>query len=171
MFYGSVSSYIEFPNKGGLETLFSTTLMCWVQPGGQDGPLFNYGRYYPWRFGIWIMYGRFSYEFMNPTRTPESLPTGKWVHVAASYDHDTKYSSLYVNGHLRASKYSASRYRDPADAYEIRMGSARYGSNHFKGKITEMKVYDVALNEAQIQTLIRQGSCTFPLTAVFLPIR
>ena len=33
---------------------------------------------------------------------------------------------------------------------------------YFKGKIAEMKVYDVALNEAQIQTSIRQGSCTFP---------
>ena len=49
------------------------------------------------------------------------------------------------------------------------MGIARYGSNHFKGKITEMKVYDVALNEAQIQTSIRQGSCTFPVIVVSLP--
>ena len=36
-------SYIEFPNKGGLDTQFSITLMCWVQPGGQNGALFNYG--------------------------------------------------------------------------------------------------------------------------------
>ena len=43
MFYGTVNSYIEFPNKGGLDTRFSITLMCWVEPGGQDGPLFNYG--------------------------------------------------------------------------------------------------------------------------------
>jgi len=28
----------------------------------------------------------------------------------------------------------------------------------FNGKIAEMKVYDVALNEAQIQALIRKGS-------------
>ena len=31
-----------------------------------------------------------------------------------------------------------------------------------------MKVYDVALNEAQIQTSIRQGNCTFPVTVVSL---
>ena len=36
MFYGTVSSYIEFPNKKeGLDTRFSMSLMCWVEPGGQ----------------------------------------------------------------------------------------------------------------------------------------
>ena len=172
MFYGTVSSYIEFPNKGGLDTLFSMTLMCWVQPGGQDGPLFNYKSYYSWRVGIGIMYGKFFHALMPyHIRTPESLPTGKWVHVAASYDHNTGNNSLYVNGHLRTLESISSDYRDPVDAYESRMGSTRYGSDHFKGKIAEMKVYDVALNEVQIQTLIRQGSYIFPLTAVFLPIR
>ena len=43
------------------------------------------------------------------------------------------------------------------------------GRGNFKGKIAEMKVYDVALNEAQIQTSIRQGSCTFPVIVVSLP--
>ena len=43
MFYDNPRSYIEFPNKGGLDTQFSITLMCWVQPGGQNGALFEYG--------------------------------------------------------------------------------------------------------------------------------
>ena len=167
MFYGTVSSYIEFPNKGGLDTPFSMTLMCWVQPGGQDGPLFNYESYL-WRVGIGIVYGKFFYALMYRIRTPESLPTGKWVHVAASYSHNTGNNSLYVNGHLRASDVG---YEIATTAQPIRMGSSHIGSDHFKGKIAEMKVYDVALNEAQIQTLIRQGSCTFPLTVVFLPLR
>ena len=43
------------------------------------------------------------------------------------------------------------------------------GWKNFKGKIAEMKVYDVALNEAQIQTSIRQGRRTFPIIVVSLP--
>ena len=43
MFYGNVGSYIEFQNKGGLDTRFSITLMFWVQPGGQNGALLKYG--------------------------------------------------------------------------------------------------------------------------------
>ena len=49
------------------------------------------------------------------------------------------------------------------------MGSGSGRDENFKGKIAEMKVYDVALNEAQIQTSIRQGSCTFPVIVVSLP--
>ena len=49
------------------------------------------------------------------------------------------------------------------------MGSRKGRDENFKGKITEMKVYDVALNNAQIQTSIRQGSCAFPVILVSLP--
>ena len=41
---------------------------------------------------------------------------------------------------------------------KVRMGVNGDDNRYFKGKIAEMKVYDVALNEAQIQTSIRQGS-------------
>ena len=29
------------------------------------------------------------------------LPTGVWVHVVATYDHNTGLGFLYINGHLR----------------------------------------------------------------------
>ena len=50
MFYGNPWSFIYFPNKGGLDTQFSITLMCWVQHGGQNGELFSYGR-------VWVTTG------------------------------------------------------------------------------------------------------------------
>ena len=43
MFYGTANSYIEFPNKKGLDTKFSISLMCWVEPEGQGGPILSYG--------------------------------------------------------------------------------------------------------------------------------
>ena len=42
MVYDTDSSYIEFPIDGALDTRLSILLMCWVQPRGQDGPIFNY---------------------------------------------------------------------------------------------------------------------------------
>ena len=167
MFYGTVNSYIEFPKKRGPYGWFSVTLMCWVQPGGQNGPLFSYEFFYP-RVGIRIKYGRFfftlRYRSFAYLTTPEVLPVGKWVHVAASYDHNTGNSSLYINGLLRASRFIGRYFYMTmiTVARTIRMGSDLYGRDHFKGKIAEMKVYDVALKEVQIQTSIRQGSFTFP---------
>ena len=49
------------------------------------------------------------------------------------------------------------------------MGTRGDNGKNFKGKVAEMKVYDVALNEAQIQSSMRQGSCTFLEIVVSLP--
>ena len=169
MFHGTDSSYIEFPNVGHLNIQFSITLMCWVEPGGQDGPLFSYGDW--WTSGLWIE----SDKFINTiylrrgdsirryrVSSPEVLPAGKWVHVAASYDNNTRNNSLYINGHfLKASHHTGISDLIIRNDHPSRMGSTPGERIHFKGKIAKMKVFDVALNESQIQTSIRPGSCTF----------
>jgi len=164
MFHGTARSYIEFPNDGGLDTRFSITLMCWVQPRGQDGPLFSYGF-----FGITLciriinggkFFNRIVKRGSDQTLTPiatEVLPAGKWVHVAASYNHHSGNHSLYVNGHLRSSQNIGTGYEIATAFQRIIMG-VKKGLTSFKGKIAEMKVYDVALNEAQIQTSMTQGN-------------
>ena len=175
MFYGTVSSYIEFSNKDGLDTRFSMSLMCWVEPGGQHGPLFSYG-VSNWGVLMGIMGSKLfiriternSSKQLALIRSPEILPVGKWVHVAASYDHSSGSSSLYVNGHLITSHNIGRGYQIATNNQKVRMGSGSVGDENFKGKIAEMKVYDVALNETQIKTSIRQGSCTFPVIIVSL---
>ena len=174
MFYGTDSSYIEFEIKQDLATQFAFTLMCWVQPGGLDGPLFSYLVPFELTQGIEIFKGRLlneivvfrgSVTFGSITRTPKALPVGKWVHVAASFDHITGNNSLYINGHFSISHSFGKGYKIPTISQKVSMGTMRVDSSNrwnknFKGKIAEMKVYDVALNEKQIQTSIRQGSCT-----------
>ena len=176
MFYGNVNSFIEFPNNGGLDTRLSITLMCWVQPGGHDGPVFSYG-FSGLTLCIWINEGgKFFNRIMKhrssgrlTTIRTKVLPVGKWVHVAASYDHNSGKNSLYINGHLRASQNIGTGYEIATAPPRVRIGVKR-DPRHFKGKIAEMKVFDVALNEAQIQTSIRQGNsktiCTFPKIVV-----
>ena len=164
MFYGTVSSYIEFPNRGGLDTRFSITLMCWVQPGGQDGPLFSYGKMKGQGFQMWIKNSRFTLIFQRKDGqdvlewlSNEILPTGSWVHVAATYDNNTAQSSFFFNGHFRATTHVPTGYSILTNTDEVRMGAIISYRAYFKGKIAKMKIYDVALNEAQIQRLIIQG--------------
>ena len=44
------------------------------------------------------------------------------------------------------------------NVFEVRKGVVESNDANFKGKIAEMKVYDVALNETQIQRLVIQGN-------------
>ena len=163
MFYGTVSSYIEFRNYGTLDTRFSITLMCWVQHEGIDGVLFKYG-YSPeeavgmliYNSKLRIEIAKRSFQYLGSLRTPGVLPKGKWFHVAASYDHNTGNSSLFINGHFSISRNMGKGYEIETTSQRVFMGTR--GGWRFKGKIAEMKVYDVALNEEQIQTSIKQGS-------------
>ena len=177
MFYGTAISYIEFPSDGGLDTRVSITLMCWVQPGGQDETLFSYGSTdsSSWNSEshMSIVDGKLYNEIFMVKRselgrlpvyhfgikTAEVLPAGKWVHVAASYDHNTGNNSLYINGHFSIAQLIGKDFEIDAAGRKVRMGTRGDGNGNFKGKIAEMKVYNVALNETQIrQTSIRQGS-------------
>jgi len=161
MFYGAVSSYIEFPNNGGLDTRSSITLMCWVQPGGQDGPLISYGKV-GHGVQIWIAQGRFSLTLsdllVSGLSSVEILPTEVWVHVAATYNYPTRNGSLFINGHLNVSSHIHIPYAIATKSDKVRMGVRGDDNRYFKGNIAEMKVYDFALNEAQIQTSIIKGS-------------
>ena len=169
LFYGTRSSYIEFPNIGALDTRLSITLMCWVnvQRDQTLGPLFSHGNNFDDVLsfvGMSIWLGRL-FIIIEPrlpiTSTVEVIPVGKWVHVAGSYDYTTGNCSLYINGHLSISQNIGTGYKIDTTAQKVRMGAIdgdRIVQTYLEGKIAEMKVYDVALNEAQIQTSIRQGS-------------
>ena len=41
-FSGSSSSYVEFPNNGGLDARNSMTFLAWIRREKSAGPLFNY---------------------------------------------------------------------------------------------------------------------------------
>jgi len=177
-FFGNNTSYIEFPTNGRLvPRLDSITLMCWVEPGSQDGPLFNYRRT-GYRVGIWIKRnGKFYGKFRNKEiKADASLAVGDWVHVAATYNHATEECSLYINGVLNKTQITEidagplNGVLNKSKITEIDVGHFNSthdtkalmgvtGDKYLKGKIAQMKIYDAALDEAQIKAAINQGKC------------
>lgn len=164
-FPGTSDSYIEFPNNGGLDTRFSITLMCWVQPGGQDGPLFNYKETGPWGVHIWINFRRFfvriteypDHAFRTAISSFDELKEGQWYHVAATYDHNSGINSLYINGKPDNSLDIGTGYEISTNDALVRMGVKDRDARYFKGKITQMKVYDVALSPDEVKDAMNAG--------------
>lgn len=163
-FFGNNTSYIEFPNDGSLVSQpRSITLMCWVEPGGQDGPLFNYENT-EHGVHIWInLNGKFyneitkyeDHEFRKEINTDASLAVGQWVHVAATYNNNTGENSLFINGVLNKSQNVGVGHSISTHDKKALMGVK--GDRYFKGKVAQMKIYDAALDEAQIKAAINQG--------------
>ena len=176
-FKGATDSFIQFPNTGGiLDVKYSITLMCWVRPGGQDGPLFNYKRQGAWGVHIWIAgNGRFfvritkfgSHAFLTALSTDQPLEQGRWYHVAATYDSNTGVNSIYVDGVLNKTQNIGTGYRISTNDPAIRMGVKIGDRRLFNGAITQMGIYNVSLTGDQIRTVIKQGG---NIDDVFIPM-
>ena len=104
-FFGTVNSYIEFPNGGDLDVRNSMTMLCWLYPGGQNGPLFNYGKSGSWGVRLWVVQGQLGVQFAKRDYSRTRLlhhtpfkPEDGWKFVWASYDQANGDAKLWVNG-------------------------------------------------------------------------
>jgi subtilisin family serine protease len=75
-----------------------------------------------------------------------ALPTGQWSHLAFSSDGTTL--RLYVDGSQVA---TAAAIEAAGTAGPLRIGHNPVSNGYFDGLIDEVRVYDVALSEGQIQ--------------------
>ena len=176
-FKGTNDSFIQFPNTGGiLDVKYSITLMCWVRPGGQDGPLFNYKIQGDWGVHIWInKNGKFfariakfgSHELLLPLSTDQPLEQGRWYHVAATYDSNTGVNSIYVDGVLSKTQNIGTGYRISTNDPAVRMGVKIGDTRRLIGAITQMGIYNVSLTGDQIRTVIKRGG---NIDDVFIPM-
>lgn len=79
----------------------------------------------------------------------EALPQGEWAHVAATFDGTT--AKLYVNGEVKG-QGTFSFGSDPTAAMQFGSSNAG-GGNPFNGALDEVRLYDIALSDAEILTL------------------
>ena len=154
-FFGRRDSYIEFPNRGKLDTRRSITIIAWIYHEGRAGPIFNY---MPngWGVHLWMVSPRTL--FVRYTRRRGRKPTKdlssrkikplKWQYIATTYDYITGYAKLYLDGKVIAQR-KIGRIR-LATNYPVRMGARRGDRRYFRGRISCVMVFDVALNPNQI---------------------
>ena len=77
-----------------------------------------------------------------------ALTASTWTHLAMTYDGTTL--KIYVNGALVTSTTQTGTITTSTNALQIG-GDTTYGQ-YFKGMIDEVRVYNIALTQAQIQT-------------------
>ena len=156
-FSGTVSSYIEFPNGGGLDVQNSITMLCWLYPGGQHGPLFDFGNDGSWGVCLWVWIGQLFVQFtkrdysqtQHLVHTPLK-PEDGWKFVGASYDQANGDAKFWVNGKaVQTVNIGANLQLATQD--NVRMGVKIGDGRYFKEKIAQMQVYNVALTQEQIK--------------------
>ena len=160
-FSGTVNSYIEFPNGGGLDVKNSMTMLCWLYPEGQDGPLFNYGKrgslgvhLWVWDGQLFVRFTKRDYLWTQRLVHTRLKPEDGWKFVGASYYQANGHAKLWVDGKaVQTVDIGANLQLATQDS--VRMGVMIDGAHarYFKGKIAQMQVYNVALTQEQIELI------------------
>ena len=163
-FMGTSNSYIELPNSGGLDTMYSLTVVMWIYPEGPTaGPLFNYGTSITnlWRLHFWIAAG--GNFFFRPADRQGNMyssvtspaTSGQWHYVAVSYDYNTGVARLWIDG-VEKGKETVGVFQLATDL-NVRIGVKTGDARYFKGRVTGIQVYNVALNRDQIMAVKTRG--------------
>ena len=162
-FKGKSNSYIQFPNRGKLDTRRSITLMAWIYHEGRAGPIFNYmpngwGVHF-WMISPRTLFARFTRRrrrrFTKAVISRRGVTPYRWQLVAATYDGRSGRAKLFIQNRFVTQRYIG-RIR-LATNYPVRMGARIGGSRFFKGRISCMQVYPMALTRRQI--IARKTRC------------
>ena len=171
-FPGSSDSYVSVPHDKSLN-LVTWTATAWVnmQPGDWQGILVKSKK--PGaadrNYGIWTWTG--SGELWAQSHFPAAataqgttvITDGDWYHVAGTYDQ--KAVRAYVNGELE--KEVAAAGNPVTNDEPLTIGAASAGDFPTKGVIDDVGLFNIALTEADIKSIMTGGLAkTLGLTAV-----
>ena len=162
-FKGRANSFILFPNKkGGLDTKNAITILAWVKPKGATGPIFNY---HPnaWGVHLWIIRGRGLFVRYTRRKDRKSSPhlvsykikRNRWNYIGTTYDRRTGIASLFINRRPVVRRFVG---KFPLSTqFPVRMGTRQNDKRFFKGSISCLQVFNVALRSNQI--LAQRNEC------------
>lgn len=161
--FDGVSSYVDLGNPAALQLTGSMTLEAWVMAAANpadDGQIVAKSNGTGWQlktspdtgpqtFGVKVS-GADQSGVQRYSATVRSLKT--WYHVAGVYDASSRTLSTYVNGVLNngtlMGTIPASQFNQNVN---VNIGR-RTGGLYFNGAIDEVRIYNRALSQAEIQT-------------------
>ena len=162
-FFGNANSFIEFPNSpgGALDVRYSMTILCWVyydEKGGPHGPIFSYNT--GGRYGVqfWVYHRLFYASFIGWAFSyswsywHHTSLAGGWKFVGASYDNETGEIKSWVDGALKQTRRMRAGVKLVTQG-NVRMGVRKNSKLCFKGKISQLQIYNEALSQQQILKL------------------
>ena len=150
--FNGTNALVSIPNSSSLSFTQGMTLEAWVNPaaigGWRDIIMKNQDIYYleasssagPPAFG-----GTYAGTYVSGV---SNLPINVWSHISATYDRTTM--RLYINGVQVANRAQTGNIQTSTGALNIG-GDSVFGQ-WFQGKIDEVRIYNRALSQSEIQS-------------------
>lgn len=163
LFFNGTSSYVDLGNPAALQMTGSMTIEAWINAAANppdDGQIVaksdnSTGWQFktspdtgPQTFGAAVSSG--SGRVQRYSSATRSLNT--WYHVASVYNTSTQTLSTYVNGVLNNGTLVGSVPSSQLNANVNANIGRRSGGYYFNGLIDEVRIYNRALSQAEIQS-------------------
>ena len=158
-FSGNLSSFLQFPNKGGLDTRYSMTFLAWIyhEQTEFEGPIFYYGgpagngiRFMLTEDGCFRAILRSSTFSHLKTLISGILEPKMWHFVGVSYNYVSGECILWINGSISKQKVIDSP-SELATQQSVIMGARLAQAEKYKGRISCVQLYDRVLTEIEIE--------------------
>jgi hypothetical protein len=173
-YFNGAHDYIEIPSTPLLNMHNQITISAWINPEMQiaggivskvGGPNGNYG----YQFLIADSNSQIHFQFnsdgdpsggnwnVNNYHSNAEILTGKWNYIAATYDNNT--IAIYFNGILIGTKVVGAHVFASSSS-SLRISSDCNNNVFFKGSMDDIRIYDRALTEKEIQHLYHESGWT-----------
>ncbi|MCB1177948.1 MAG: LamG domain-containing protein [Leptospiraceae bacterium] len=149
--YMSISSGISTPYTQSFLTN-KLTLSAWVMPTSTTSGYIVHSGDASSGYGLRVASNRLEvFSGTNVALSTTTLPTGKWIHVAAVRASNSW--TLYLNGKQEATSNASATVTKPSSSSKFTIGADSSFSTNFNGSISRVKVYHAALSAAEIRNL------------------
>jgi hypothetical protein len=163
--------YVVVPNHCSLMATDALTLAVWIRPTQVDTQRIIRRLDGSSGFSLFLSANEFVSARFNGSNglrvdSQQDYPTdgAQWMHIAATYDgSDIK---LYINGILDAQQSASFTMVD--NAASLSLGATTTGANAFDGALDDLRFYNYALTQGEIQQLVSPPVPAMSLWGLFV---
>ena len=154
------NDYLNLGSSSDFDTTSAFTISAWVNPTSLTNYEHVYSRFSSSHTQFYITPSGNLTLTVDRVSFPASTGTvsvGSWQHVAVSWQSGTGATAFYINGSPAGTGTNTGTLSTGTTKVAIGAKASANGNNFFNGLIEEVAVFDSALTDAEIASLVDSG--------------